>query len=131
MEEDSMPGKGHWRIIQIIAASFLVGLLTLQAAHSEEKGVVRGVVVDPSGAVIPNAVVRLESEHAKAARTAFTEANGSFQFEGLTGGTYTVVAESPGFLPTSKPLRLKASHTLRLTISLRLRPFKKVVSGCN
>ena len=60
-------------------------------------GAVRGRVVDPQDAVIPNAAVSLTRMENNEKRSANTDENGEFSFAGLEPGIYMVEVEAPGF----------------------------------
>src|SRR5689334_19173816 len=56
-----------------------------------------GVVVDPAGAVVPNAVVSLSDKDTGAARNVNADAAGLFRFLNLTPGNYALTVAVPGF----------------------------------
>jgi Ca-activated chloride channel homolog len=59
-----------------------------------------GVVVDPTGAVVPGAIVTIKDEKTGAARTVTTDSSGSYSVAGLPPGSYTVEVNAPGFKNT-------------------------------
>jgi hypothetical protein len=61
------------------------------------RGVLRGTVVDPSGAAVPNAQVHAENVGTNIRTTATTSQDGGYVFVSLPPGTYRVIAESTGF----------------------------------
>src|ERR1700683_1218264 len=65
---------------------------------------IRGTVYDPDGRAVPNAEVTLLGSLIAAGAMA-TDSRGEYKFEGLASGTYTVVANLPGF--TSVPAEIK------------------------
>jgi TonB family protein len=57
-----------------------------------------GVVMDPNGAVVPNAPVTLVNTDTKATiSTIATDAIGRYKFENIQPGTYSVMVGAPGF----------------------------------
>ncbi|HEY3742706.1 MAG TPA: carboxypeptidase regulatory-like domain-containing protein, partial [Bryobacteraceae bacterium] len=56
-----------------------------------------GRLVDQQGGVVVNALVTVTEVAKKTAATQHTSANGDFTVAGLLPGTYTLVAEAPGF----------------------------------
>ena len=60
-------------------------------------GQMGGYVVDPSGAVIPNARVTITSNNNGATRTAVTDGSGRWVAGGLGSGNYKAQADAPGF----------------------------------
>ncbi len=78
-------------------ALLIVGLHSVSAQTAQSKtGTLRGQVADPSGAVIPNAMVKAISA-AGQTTTATSKAAGVYAIRGLTAGTYSVTVTAPGF----------------------------------
>ncbi len=65
------------------------------ATRPANAGVVKGVVKDDSGGVIPNATVTL-TDQGGITRTAHTQNDGSYAFRGVAPGAYTVSVERKG-----------------------------------
>lgn len=57
----------------------------------------RGSVMDPSGAAIPNATVQLINTGTNATRTAYTDAQGAYDFLQVVPGTYRLEVQAKGF----------------------------------
>jgi hypothetical protein len=83
---------------------FLVGLalLTMPAMRLRAQSLfatLTGVVSDPSGAVVPNATVRLINERSGSARDTVTNAEGYYTFASVAVGdfNYKLVVEAQGF----------------------------------
>jgi len=81
---------------------------------------ISGTVYDVSGARVPGAVVALSSLNAKVKKTAATDEEGSFRFEGLPEGRYQVEVSKPGFaLYQQRGVALDASKpALELSVVL-------------
>ena len=60
-------------------------------------GVIRGFIFDPTGAVIPNAVVSLSNQQSKLALSSVTSGDGEYRFDGLEPGEYMLKFEAAGF----------------------------------
>jgi hypothetical protein len=58
---------------------------------------VTGVVTDPTGAVVPEAVVTLTNEATRVSYTTRTTSAGTYVFDSIPIGTYTVTVEKEGF----------------------------------
>jgi Carboxypeptidase regulatory-like domain/Putative zinc-finger len=56
-----------------------------------------GTVTDQSGAVIPNATVKVTESSGRVGRTTTSDANGHFVVDGLTPGFYDIKTEARGF----------------------------------
>jgi hypothetical protein len=79
-----------------------LALLTLPATQLRAQSLfatLTGVVSDPSGAVVPNATVRLINEQSGSTRQTVTNAEGYYSFPSVAVGnfTYKLVVEATGF----------------------------------
>lgn len=100
-----------------------VSLLLLLAASTfaqTSTGSIAGTVLDASGAVIPNAQVRLlGTETGDVVRTLTTDGSGNFAAPLLRPANYTVEASAPGFKTLKRSgimLRVDDQLSLRLTL---------------
>ncbi len=77
----------------------VLGLLALLPTASAQSvtGQLSGVVVDPAGAVVPNASVQLTHDLSQTVHRFLSETNGSFVFTGLVPGTYSLRVTQAGF----------------------------------
>lgn len=86
----------------------LVGMLlitsALQAAGLE------GLVISPDGAARPGAVVSIP----ELALTAVTAADGSFELDGVPDGTWMLVCEGPGLVPTRMPVTVPSPEPVQV-----------------
>src|SRR5437868_864238 len=109
----------------------LVGLvLTAQAvAQGGATGAITGIVVDPSGAVVAGADVRIGDQDTGAVtRTVKTDANGSFTAPLLPVATYTVTVQNPGFAEgTFSNIAVRVTETTRMTAQLRTRAVQEKI----
>src|ERR1700752_2213212 len=63
-------------------------------------GSISGTVLDPQGAVVPNASITAKNKSTGEARTATTNDSGVFKIPGLPSGMYNVTVENKGFKKT-------------------------------
>ncbi len=83
-------------------------------------GTIAGRIMDASGAVIPKAQVTIRNEETGGQRSLTTGSDGSFSAPSEPVGSYTVVAEAPGFAAYKDlGVRLTIGQTLELTLTLR------------
>lgn len=68
-----------------------------------DMGVLEGTIKDQSGAVVPQAKVTIINEGTALALSRVAGADGSYVFDPLKIGSYTVEAEFPGFQKTTHP----------------------------
>src|SRR5215470_5452148 len=99
--------------MKLILSLFLVLADTLLA----QTAVLRGVVTDETGAVIPSATVTVNGPGGM--RSVKTGNDGSFSMAGLAGGDYTVQASAPD-LVLPQPAKVSLSSGVR-TLNLQLK----------
>ena len=76
-----------------------------QAAQAGRAGVIRGVVKDDTGGVIPGATVELMNQTGGVVATVSTGADGTYSFHGIAPGIYSVTVTYTG-LQQAKPVVL-------------------------
>jgi len=80
-----------------VLVSLCIGIqLPYSCAQVSSSGV-NGVVSDTSGAVVPNAKVRITATGTTFSRIAVTDASGNFLIPDLNAGAYDITVEAPGF----------------------------------
>src|SRR6478672_7179724 len=67
------------------------------ATSGPNEKVLSGTVVDPIGAAIPQAKVKLLNGEAKEVRQTASDDDGKFEFGAVDAGSYSITIESPGF----------------------------------
>lgn len=106
------------RAQSICAVMFLSTFLFGQTVSSS----LVGTVLDPSGAVVPNAAVTATDNETGALRSVTTDSSGTFRFLNLTPGEYTLAISVTGFKGISeKGITLAAQETRdvgKLTLTL-------------
>jgi hypothetical protein len=90
--ESRHTGVGTYSCIGLLLLAVLTGHLLAQAPS----GTLRGLVTDPSGAVVPQATVTVTSSTGQTS-TAVTNRQGVYELKGLAAGKYTVVVAAKGF----------------------------------
>ncbi len=77
-------------------------------------------MVDPSGAVIPQASITVTSS-AGVSQKGVSDPTGQYDIPGLLAGQYTITVEAPGFSPfTSPAIEIAAGQAQHLNISLSI-----------
>jgi len=80
-----------------------------------------GVVVDDSGAVLPDVELRLVNAETAVARVATATPQGTFTFPSVMPGRYTLRAQRDGFAPAEFPnVVLQAGGNVELRITLKI-----------
>ena len=74
-------------------------LMFVPQANSQVAGAgsIQGTVTDPSGALIPNASVKLVESSTQVTLTTKTSSGGDYAFPNINVGTYSVTVTAPGF----------------------------------
>jgi len=85
----------HLSIVLILVAAAIFPSNQLFAQI--DRGGITGTVLDPSGAAIAGAQIKLTNDATSVSATTTSTATGTYVFSGLLPGTYTVRAESSGF----------------------------------
>ena len=85
------------RVIRIAAALLLTALSTFAQTS---RGGITGTVFDPSGAVVPNALVTVRSLGTNQTTKVKTSGSGEFSVTALDPVTYSVTVEASGFKKT-------------------------------
>ena len=107
----------------LITALLCVSAIVLGQAGSSS---LQGRVLDPSGAVIPQAQITVTSAAGKTAG-AVADAAGAYQVSGLSGGAYAVHAATPGFAPFTASVNLMPGKTTTLNIAMQIEVEKQQV----
>jgi hypothetical protein len=81
-----------------VSSVLAIGLLATSAnAQVSASATIRGTVKDPSGAVVPNATIKLISDRTKGERSAKSNSDGVYVFTVVEPGLYTLSVEASGF----------------------------------
>ena len=113
--------------LQGFCALLLVAALAVSRAPAQPvSGVIKGVLTDDSGGVIPGASVSLTGHGGTI--TVQTQADGSYTFTGLASGQYTVQVTYPGFTPFQKVVTVNPGSTIQVAVQLALSTEKQEVT---
>jgi Carboxypeptidase regulatory-like domain/TonB dependent receptor-like, beta-barrel len=114
--------SGRWRNATAVAllVSFVCFLSVTRAAGQSPTATLRGVVRDPSEAVIARATVTVTSLDTLRALAALTQPDGSFRWIALPPGRYRVVVAHQGFMPAARDIELAIDEDRVLTVVLAI-----------
>jgi len=99
---------------------FITSICALAAPAQTSSGTLHGRVIDPSGAVIPQAKVTATSATGTSVNV-LTSQQGTFTFRGLTPGSYTVTTNAKGFAEdTEAEVQVIAGQSQELEIKLQI-----------
>src|SRR5207253_1994132 len=119
------------RLFFFAAATSLVLVIFLAATalgQGTYQAQIRGVVSDPTGAVVGNATVTITENGTNLSTTAKTGADGYYILRGLRPSTYSVKAEAPGFQAVEKRNVVLAVDQ-QTTLDFALKPAEVRIDG--
>ena len=94
-------------------------LLTVRLFAQTASGTVRGVVSDPSGAVVPQATISLTTPQGQSVSTTTSNREGFYELKGIAPGSYNVNATAKGFAVFGREnVTVVAGQAQRLDIAL-------------
>ena len=98
----------------------LLILLPSLASAQTNTGSVRGTIIDPNGALVPGAQVKLVNEETSETRTMVSGEEGEFAFSPLVPGSYRLEIVLTGFAKSSQQIALEVGQELRQDVSLKI-----------
>ena len=110
------------RTFRVFSVLFVLSLSTwagAQAASDAAKGSITGRVIDPSGAVVPGAVVVVRSATGDVVSTT-TDAAGRFTLPALAAGKVEITTDGSGFSPAVRSAAILPGHQTRVEIALEI-----------
>jgi hypothetical protein len=81
---------------------------------------ISGLAIDPSGAVIPDAIITITNMTISSAQVAHTNASGKFHASALRQGIYKVTVSSPGFRQAEDTFQLEGRDHAEITARLEV-----------
>ena len=116
--------------IRIPHLALALGLSLLgAAAHAQTNaGFIRGTVIDPKGATIPNAVVRLNNSITNYTQTVETKSDGSYQLVDVPFNRYTLTVTAKGFEVSTQEVTVKSNLVERVDVNLGVATVRQVVT---
>src|SRR6267142_488243 len=111
------------RTVLVVAVLLAFAALSVVPGYAQtSNGVIAGVIVDNSGAVVLKATIEAtSSDRGGAAHVTETDSSGSYRIESLLPGTYSLVVKKTGFAEIRvSGLEVKASLTTTFNGTLEL-----------
>jgi hypothetical protein len=122
--------------VKSLRAAFLIVSFTCisicsLAQSAGNSTTVMGTVVDPSGAVIPNATVEIRNPVSGFERITTTDNGGRFAIPNVPFNPYHLVARSQGFAAHTQDVDVRSVVPINLTIDLKLQSSETVTVESN
>lgn len=99
----------------------LIGLGASRALAQADQGAITGLVQDPTGAVVPNADVKLVNVDTSLTINTKTDSSGNYVFSPIKIGRYTVAVSAPGFSTTTQE-NIEVHVQDRIAVNVALKP---------
>src|SRR5579884_4473391 len=108
-----------------LRAAFLIGFLSVLsvcgfAQSAGNSTSVEGTVLDPSGAVVPNATVEIRNPVSQFERTTTTNSTGGFSIPNVPFNPYHLMVKVEGFAPYIHDIDVRSLVPVSVTIKLQL-----------
>src|ERR1700685_2425136 len=84
-------------VFLFLALALILAVAPGTSAQNLQNGAIHGTVYDTSKAAIPNVKLTLTNPSTGIRRELSSEADGGYDFENVSPGEYTLVAEAAGF----------------------------------
>jgi len=101
----------------VVAFFLALGLRTNAQSNSAS---INGTVLDPSGAVVPNATVEIHNPVSHFDRSTTSDNSGKFSFPNLPFNPYHLSVNSTGFAAYSQDVEIRSTVPLDVKISLKV-----------
>jgi len=106
-----------WALAFVAIASLLS--LAPSVAFAQASAGITGTITDPTGAVIPNAKVKITNEQTSVSTDTVSSSAGTYSFRGLLPGKYTLQVDAPGFKKdVRKGVTIEVSTTATVDVAL-------------
>jgi len=119
--------RNMWQ--RLMGCGILVLLFSMRASGELQTSILRGVLVDSTGARISAVTLELQNLHNGAVIHDHSDATGGFYFANLPADDYMLRISSPGFANASVPdLHLHAGEGMNLVLRLAVGPITQSIS---
>jgi hypothetical protein len=115
-----MTTSHQWRIaaIAIVSAFLITTLATAQSAGNS--GSINGTVLDPTGAVVPNATVEIRNPVTGFDRSTTTDASGKFAFTNIPFNNYHLTVKATGFGSAAQDVEPRSAVPVTVAVTLQI-----------
>jgi hypothetical protein len=115
-------------VFSVLLALFVIFSLPLFAQSGGNSTSVTGTVVDPSGAVVPNATVAIHNPVAQFSRSTATDREGSFSIPNVPFNPYHLSVKAEGFAPYAQDVDVRSLVPVNVQVSLQVAASAEVVT---
>jgi Carboxypeptidase regulatory-like domain len=97
-----------------------LALSSLGSAQTGNSGTIKGVVTDPSGAVVPNATVTIHNPVSGYELTAVSDSSGNFTLPNVPFNPYHMTVTAPNFSPYAQDVEVRSTVPLNVKVDLQV-----------
>ena len=113
----------------MVIQSIFLGLIAASVSFAQIAAGLRGRVLDPSGAGVPNAHVELIESAKNVHQSTMASSTGDYVFSNLNPGWYEVVAAAPGFQTLHHAgITVAVGQTVTADLALSLGGYQQLVT---
>jgi hypothetical protein len=113
-----MPTSHKWRLIAIFAVIFSSAVVWAQSGGNS--GSISGTVLDPDGAVIPNATVEIHNPISQFARSTTTNTSGYFTIPNVPFNPYHMTVTATGFAQSAQDVDVRSTVPQNVKVTLKV-----------
>ncbi len=106
--------------LALVAGAMMLAPGAGVATGQSSSGMLAGTVTDPTGAMIPGAVVTLSNPESGYSRTGTVDASGHFSFSNIPFSSYRLTAKSPGFQEFQETTQIDSPVPVTLRIAMQV-----------
>jgi hypothetical protein len=103
-----------------VVAFCLLFNLYICAQSGSNSGSISGTVLDPTGAVVPDATVEIHNPVSQYDRSTTTDKSGNFTFPNVPFNPYHLTVNAAGFAPTSQDVNVRSVVPVSPKINLQV-----------
>jgi Carboxypeptidase regulatory-like domain len=116
------------RLATFMVVLFLAASFQAQAQSGSSSTSVAGTVVDPTGAVVPNAIVEIHNPVSGFERTTTTDSAGKFSIPNIPFNPYHLAVTGPGFSPYAQDVDVRSIVPITVSITLQIKGSAETVT---
>ncbi|MGA7079891.1 MAG: carboxypeptidase regulatory-like domain-containing protein [Terriglobales bacterium] len=117
-----------WLAAAMVAVAFVFSVGIANAQSGGSSGSINGTVLDPSGAVVPNAGVEIHQAVSGYDRTTTTDSKGNFTFPNVPFNPYHMTVTAAGFAQYAQDVEIRSVVPASVKVSLQVSGTSTTVS---
>ena len=107
-------------IVAIFSVAFCLAAIIANAQSTGSSGSISGTVLDPTGAVVPNATVEIHNPVSHFDRSTSTDKSGNFTLPNVPFNPYHMTVTAEGFATTAQDVEVRSIVPLNINVNLQV-----------